>query len=160
MDKKAMFSSPMAGLTHEKVCENRNRAQAFLERNGYEFVNTVFEGENWNPEAMKMKGVVHIPVGYLAESLKNMSKCDAIYFMKDWQSARGCRIEHAAAIAYGLEIIYEDFDCGDHGMLRAVSEPVVDYLYKYGNPHACVIVTQTSSELLYGERAATYPSRD
>lgn len=27
---------------------------------------------------------------------------------KGWKNARGCKIEHDAAVAYGLEIIYED----------------------------------------------------
>lgn len=31
-----------------------------------------------------------------------------------WENARGCKIEHAAAIAYGLEIHgYELMCCGD-----------------------------------------------
>ena len=28
-------------------------------------------------------------------------------YSKRWENARGCRIEHEAAVAYGLEIIYE-----------------------------------------------------
>ena len=36
-----------------------------------------------------------------------MSLCDAAYFCKGWENARGCRLEHDAAVAYGLEIIYE-----------------------------------------------------
>lgn len=34
-------------------------------------------------------------------------KTEAAYFCKGWEKARGCRIEHEAAKAYGLEIIYE-----------------------------------------------------
>lgn len=37
-----------------------------------------------------------------------MSKCNAAYFCTGWENARGCRIEHAAAKAYGLQILYED----------------------------------------------------
>lgn len=29
-------------------------------------------------------------------------------FCKGWENARGCRIEHDAAVAYGLEVLYED----------------------------------------------------
>lgn len=36
------------------------------------------------------------------------SLCHAAYFCKGWENARGCRIEHDAAKAYGLEIIYEE----------------------------------------------------
>jgi len=39
-----------------------------------------------------------------------MSKCHAAYFCRGWEQARGCQIEHAAAVAYGLEIIYEEDD--------------------------------------------------
>ena len=27
---------------------------------------------------------------------------------KGWENARGCKIEHDAAVAYGLDIIYEE----------------------------------------------------
>jgi hypothetical protein len=36
-----------------------------------------------------------------------MSKCDAVYFCNGWENARGCKIEHDIAIAYGLLTIYE-----------------------------------------------------
>lgn len=40
-------------------------------------------------------------------SIENMSLCHAAYFCKGWESARGCRIEHEVAKAYGLKILYE-----------------------------------------------------
>lgn len=49
-----------------------------------------------------------LPLCYLAKSLENMSLCHAAYFCKGWENARGCRIEHDAAVAYGLEVLYED----------------------------------------------------
>ena len=58
-------------------------------------------------KAMEERGVVQIPLCFLAKSLENMSLCHAAYFCKGWENARGCRIEHEAAKAYGLEIIYE-----------------------------------------------------
>ena len=44
----------------------------------------------------------------LGASLQILSYCDACVFMRGWDTARGCRIEHAAAIAYGLEVWMED----------------------------------------------------
>lgn len=32
----------------------------------------------------------------------------ATYFCKGWESARGCKLEHAVAEAYGVKIIYEE----------------------------------------------------
>lgn len=59
-------------------------------------------------EAMKERGVVQVPLCFLAKSLENMSLCHAAYFCKGWEDARGCKIEHDAATAYGLEVLYEE----------------------------------------------------
>ena len=108
MKLKAMLSQPMAGKTDEEIKEARERAIQALEKKGYEVVNTLFTDEWYSKEAMEERGVVQIPLCFLAKSLENMSKCHAAYFCKGWRQARGCRIEHEAALAYGLEVIYEE----------------------------------------------------
>lgn len=105
---KAMLSQPMAGKTDEEIVETRERAINVLDGKGYEVVNTLFTDEWYSHENMEKRGVVQIPLCFLAKSLENMSLCHAVYFCKGWQNARGCRIEHDAAIAYGLDIIYEE----------------------------------------------------
>lgn len=107
MAMKAMLSQPMAGKTEEEIIATRERAIRELERRGYEVVNTLFTDEWYSAESMKKRGVVNIPLCFLAKSLENMSKCHAAYFCEGWENARGCRVEHDAAKAYGLEIIYE-----------------------------------------------------
>lgn len=107
-ERKAMLSQPMAGKTEEEIINTRNRAVAELEKRGFEIVNTLFTDEWYSQQAMKQRGVVQIPLCFLAKSLENMSLCHAAYFCKGWENARGCRIEHEAAKAYGLEIIYEE----------------------------------------------------
>ena len=106
--KKAMLSQPMAGKTDEEIIATREKAIAALREKGYEIVNTLFTDEWYGKEAMEKRGVVQIPLCFLAKSLENMSLCHAAYFCKGWEQARGCRIEHEAAVAYGLEIIYEE----------------------------------------------------
>lgn len=106
--KKAMLSQPMAGKTEKEIVETRERAIAALKERGYEIVNTLFTDEWYSDEAMKERGVVQIPLCFLAKSLENMSLCHAAYFCAGWEKARGCRIEHEAAKEYGLEIIYEE----------------------------------------------------
>lgn len=105
---KAMFSQPMAGKSDQEIIAARERAIHTLEAQGYEIVNTLFTDEWYNREAMEERGVVQIPLCFLAKSLENMSLCHAAYFCKGWENARGCRIEHEAAKAYGLTIIYEE----------------------------------------------------
>lgn len=106
--RKAMLSQPMAGKTEKEIIDTRNRAVTELEKRGYEIVNTLFTDEWYSQQSMKQRGVVQIPLCFLAKSLENMSLCHAAYFCKGWENARGCRIEHEAAKAYGLEIIYEE----------------------------------------------------
>lgn len=108
LNKRAMISQPMAGKTDEEIAEARDKARAKLREMGYEFVNTLFTDEWYSDATMKKRGVVQIPLCYLAKSLENMSLCHAVYFCKGWENARGCRIEHDAAVAYGLEVLYED----------------------------------------------------
>lgn len=105
---KAMLSQPMAGKTDEEIVATRERAIQVLKEKGYEIVNTLFTDEWYSDESMKARGVVNIPLCFLGKSLENMSICRAAYFCKGWEQARGCRIEHAAAEAYGLDIIYEE----------------------------------------------------
>lgn len=106
--QKAMLSQPMAGKTNEEIIATREKAISVLKEKGYEIVNTLFTDEWYSKDAMTERGVVQIPLCFLAKSLENMSRCHAAYFCKGWENARGCRIEHEAAVAYGLEILYEE----------------------------------------------------
>lgn len=109
---KAMISQPMAGKTPIEIEETRNRAVKFLEERGYEIVNTLFTDDWYSEAVMRDRGVVNIPLGYLAKSLEYMSLCGVVYFCKGWEKARGCRIELEAAKAYGLIVMYEeDYTC-------------------------------------------------
>ena len=105
---KAMLSQPMAGKSEEEIKTTREKAIEVLKDKGYEVVNTLFTDEWYSKEKMEVRGVVQIPLCFLAKSLENMSLCHAAYFCKDWEQARGCRIEHDAAVAYGLTILYEE----------------------------------------------------
>lgn len=106
--RKAMLSQPMAGKTQEEIIATREKAVAALKARGFEVINTLFTDEWYSKEKMEERGVVQIPLCFLAKSLENMSLCHAAYFCKGWEQARGCKIEHDAAAAYGLAIIYEE----------------------------------------------------
>ena len=43
----------------------------------------------------------------LGKSIELLSQADVVYFCDGWEHARGCKIEHDAAVEYGLDIIYE-----------------------------------------------------
>ncbi|RAQ21775.1 Uncharacterised protein [uncultured Ruminococcus sp.] len=106
--EKAMISQPMAGKTDEEIVAARERAVNFLELNGYEVINTLFTDEWYSEKKMQERGVVQIPLCFLAKSIENMSLCHAVYFVKGWEKARGCKIEHDCAEKYGVKIIMEE----------------------------------------------------
>ncbi len=93
--------------TNKEIAATREAAIKVLKEKGYEIVNTLFTDDWYNKEQMESRGVVQIPLCFLAKSLENMSLCHAAYFCKGWENTRGCKIEHDAAVAYGLEILYE-----------------------------------------------------
>lgn len=105
---KAMLSQPMNGKTDEEIVATREKAIKVLKEREYEIVNTLFTDEWYSKEKMEERGVVQIPLCFLAKTFESMSLCHAVYFCKGWEKARGCRIEHEAAIAYGLDVIYEE----------------------------------------------------
>lgn len=105
---KAMISQPMDGKTDEEIIATREKAIKVLKEKGYEIVNTFFTDEWYSKEKMELRGVVQIPLCFLAKSLDCMALCHVVYFCKGWENARGCKIEHDASVAYGLTIIYEE----------------------------------------------------
>lgn len=103
---KVMISQPMYGKTSFEIDEARKAATRKLEAAGYKVVNTLFGKEYFSEEDLEC--VKFKPLFYLAQALETMAMCDAVYFCKGWEAARGCRIEHEAAENYGLQLIYED----------------------------------------------------
>ena len=102
---KAMISMPMGGKTKEEIDAVFERAKTALEGMGYIVLDTRF---HLSEDMMDLFGVGNRPLRYLGESLNDMSKCGAVYFVEGWNTARGCRIEHHAAKEYGLKVLYEE----------------------------------------------------
>lgn len=105
--KKAMISQPMANLSEEEILKAKVEALKVLESMGYEVVDTYFKDEWCSPEVLKKIGVVNVPLWFLSKALEKMSECDAVYFCKGWANARGCRLEHEAALRYDIRCIHE-----------------------------------------------------
>jgi len=98
---KIMISQPMNGKSEDQIREERQSIIKDLEERGYEIVDTIFKEE-------VDKTYLSAPLYYLSKSIDTMGKVNTVYFMKGWESARGCKIEHEIALQYGLEII-EDY---------------------------------------------------
>lgn len=95
---KLFISQPMNGKTDEEIKKERQEAllQAVAEYGEeVELIDSFFESA---PHDAK-------PLWFLGKSLELLSTADIVYFASGWESARGCRIEHECAVAYGLNII-------------------------------------------------------
>lgn len=73
-----------------------------FERLHIEVVDTLFEEDA--PGHYNRSGLF-----YMAKSIDIMGQVDAVYFVKDWNTARGCQIEREIAKAYGVKILDYDF---------------------------------------------------
>lgn len=93
---RVMISQPMKGKSVEQIRKEREEAVKILEAQGHEIIDSVLN----IPE-----GAHNTPLLCLAKSLDIMSQCDGVCFIGDWANARGCRIEHAVAEAYGLWVL-------------------------------------------------------
>lgn len=93
---KVMISQPMAGKTTEQIRAERQIIVDGLKKLGHEVVDTIIT--DVPPESSNKA------LWYLGGALQIMAYCDAVLFMRGWDTARGCRIEHAAALEYDLQL--------------------------------------------------------
>lgn len=90
---KIMISQPMSGKTNEQIRKEREELVKELERQGHEVIDTILTDK----PPIDCDEAIY----FLGSSIQLMSKADAIVFMKGWEKARGCRIEHTIAYEYG-----------------------------------------------------------
>ena len=98
--KIAMISQPMAGKSEEEIKAVREAAEMHLKALGYIVVNSVFETNT----SVRNEALYNLGLSIAVA----MSLCDTVYFCDGWKDARGCVIEHSAALMYGLEMLYEE----------------------------------------------------
>ena len=96
---KLMISQPMKGKTNEQIREERAELVSRLQEEGNEVIDTVFENA---PE------YEDIAIYMLSQSIRYIGKVDGIVFMKGWEKARGCKIEHEVAVEYGKQVFYNN----------------------------------------------------
>lgn len=98
---KLFISQPMNGKTNEEILAVREKAIESAKRNIGEDVEVI---DSFFKDAPADAN----PLWYLAKSLELMSTADVVYFAKDWEKYRGCRIENTCAVEYGIDVI-EDY---------------------------------------------------
>lgn len=95
---KIFISQPMKDKTNEEILNERNQLiENAKKRYGenIEIIDSFFKDAPHNAK----------PLWFLGKSLELLSTADVAYFAKDWENARGCRIENTCALEYGIEIV-------------------------------------------------------
>ena len=96
--KKLFISQPMHDKTDKEIEAERvkaiEEAKAVLKED-VEVIDSFFKGAPVDAR----------PLWFLGKSIELLSQADIVYFAKDWDKYRGCKIEHMCAIEYDLNII-------------------------------------------------------
>ena len=95
---KIFISQPMNGKTDTEIKTERLAAIEKIEEvygNDVEIVDSIITDA---PDGAK-------PLWYLGKSLQMLSEADGVYFMKGYESARGCIIEWEACHGYDIPVI-------------------------------------------------------
>lgn len=95
---KVFISQPMKGLSEKKIKSNREKAIKNI-KNLYgddaEIIDSYIDSDG-------------TPLWCLGKSIELLSTADIAYFVKDWNTARGCRIEYMCADNYGIGAYFEE----------------------------------------------------
>ena len=93
--KKLFISQPMRDKTDEEILAEREKAVRVAKEMFGEDVEVIDSFFQSAPVGAK-------PLWFIGKSLEFLSDADIAYFAKDWQKARGCKIEHERAVEYGI----------------------------------------------------------
>lgn len=95
---KVFISQPMKGLSEKEIKSNREKAIKNI-KNLYgddaEIIDSYIDSNG-------------TPLWCLGKSIELLSTADIAYFVKDWNTARGCRIEYMCADNYGIGAYFEE----------------------------------------------------
>ena len=98
---KVFISIPMAGRSDEQIKTDMEWVSSYIkgEYPAAEILDS-FIDEMPPPHPITWQRASGL--WYLGKSLEIMSQARLAVFVDDWQEARGCVLEHAAATAYGI----------------------------------------------------------
>lgn len=97
--RKIYISGKVSGEDLEEVREKFERAE-------YTLRSTFRRAEVVNPMRLHNPRIPKEWEDYMAEDVRALLTCDAIFMLPDWSLSRGARIEMAIARELGLELLF------------------------------------------------------
>lgn len=100
---KVFISQPMKDKSKEEILAERERAIANVQ---YEYPNEKIEvlDSYFTDEPPKDNNRALYCLG---KSFELLSYADVAYFVQGWNWYRGCKMEHMAALNYGIKVLEE-----------------------------------------------------
>lgn len=100
--KTVFISQPFSGRTEKEIFDERKTIKTYLENIYGEDVVIIDQYHQIKPNGAGK-------FWYLSQDILMMEKADIICFSKNWEKAKGCRVEHELVVSYGLPyLIYPD----------------------------------------------------
>ncbi len=97
---KIFISQPMQGKTDEEIKRVRD-TDIELIKTVYPDAEIIDSFISENPPKNSRAGVY-----MLGQSIQLLAGADVLFLSAGWDKARGCRIEHSVAVAYGIKCHY------------------------------------------------------
>ena len=112
MYKNIFISQPMSGKSEEEILATRQKEiekiHQLFDADGVE-INII---DSYINDATRKHFEEHVSdninwdIYWLSKSLERLAMADAIWLCEGWEHSRGCNIEFACAIQYGLGIMH------------------------------------------------------
>ena len=97
------ISQPMRNRTDEEIREERHKLMEYVQKlypdEKAEEIDSFFDTDILDINSK------NIPLLMLGMSLELLAEADIAVFADGWSMARGCKLEHDAAKAYGIKIL-------------------------------------------------------
>lgn len=97
------ISQPMRNRSDEEIKAERQKimeyVQKFYPNEKAEEIDSFFDSDKLDISSK------NVPLVMLGMSLELLAEADVVVFADGWSMARGCKIEHDAAEAYGIKIL-------------------------------------------------------
>ena len=106
--KRALILIPTIGKTDRQIDRSKQACLKYAAVHNLEPVEII--QELLDDEFAELSSQIHFsyPMYQLSYAGKVMSSCDSVVFGKGWENLLGYKMAHAVAVAYGLEVYYEE----------------------------------------------------
>ncbi len=112
MYKNIFISQPMSGKSEEEILATRQEAidkiHQLASKDGEQvnIIDSYIDDATRNEFQGRGGDAINWDIYWLSQSLQKLALADTIWFCEGWEHSKGCNIEFACAIQYGLGIVY------------------------------------------------------